>query len=255
MKNPAKQFEEWLAEAEQARFVGWDFGWFTGRLVEEPPPWSYAHLAQQKMVGVQTMLDMGTGGGELLASLAPLPPHTFATEAYAPNVAVAQTRLAPLGVQVVDNTAEPENAHLPFSDHFFDLIINKHEAYYPAEVARVLRPGGLFFTQQVGSEDCLGLNQWLGLEPTYSSTWYLAQAQQEIEAAGLVVEAAGEAFSPTNFYDVAAVAHYCRIIEWQFPGFEVEKYRPVLLAIHNYIQQFSFLPLLSHRFYVVARKP
>jgi len=33
---------------------------------------------------------MGTGGGEFLASLAPLPMHTSATEAYPPNVEIAR---------------------------------------------------------------------------------------------------------------------------------------------------------------------
>lgn len=40
---------------------------------------------------------MGTGGGEFLAGLQPLPPHTCATEGYPPNIPIAQQRLKRLG--------------------------------------------------------------------------------------------------------------------------------------------------------------
>ena len=48
-----------------------------------------------------TMLDMGTGGGEFLFSLHPLPKTVYATEGYKPNVPIARQRLEPLGVKVV----------------------------------------------------------------------------------------------------------------------------------------------------------
>jgi hypothetical protein len=47
-----------------------------------------------------TLLDLDTGGGELLAASAPLPRRTIATEGWAPNVPVARDRLSPLGVEV-----------------------------------------------------------------------------------------------------------------------------------------------------------
>ncbi|TWM62046.1 hypothetical protein CHCC14814_3869 [Bacillus paralicheniformis] len=44
---------------------------------------------------------MGTGGGEFLSKLGPLPSSAYATECYFPNVPVAKERLTPLEVQVV----------------------------------------------------------------------------------------------------------------------------------------------------------
>jgi hypothetical protein len=43
------------------------------------------------------MLDLQSGGGELLAGLPTLPPLMVATEGYTPNVAVAARRLRPRG--------------------------------------------------------------------------------------------------------------------------------------------------------------
>ena len=67
------------------------------------------------------MLDMGTGGGEFLSSLAPLPDQTWATEAFLPNLPLAKARLELLGIQVVHVDSDFE---LPFVDEEFYLVIN-----------------------------------------------------------------------------------------------------------------------------------
>ena len=42
---------------------------------------------------------------------------------------------------------------MPFEDSRFDVVLNRHELDDPAEVFRVLRPGGVFLTQQVDGRD------------------------------------------------------------------------------------------------------
>ncbi|KAF6591680.1 SAM-dependent methyltransferase, partial [Paenibacillus sp. EKM208P] len=63
--------------------------------------WSYASKAFALIHSSKAMLDMGTGGGELLSRLRPFPEIVCATEAYAPNVPIAKARLEPLGVRVM----------------------------------------------------------------------------------------------------------------------------------------------------------
>ena len=94
-----------------------------------------------KIRNVESLLDMGTGGGEFLSLLQPLPPNTYATEGYAPNVPIAKERLESLGVKVYAIIDDDENANLPFEDNQFDLIINKHESYTPNEIFRILKGG------------------------------------------------------------------------------------------------------------------
>ncbi|MEX0875333.1 MAG: hypothetical protein WD646_02505 [Actinomycetota bacterium] len=85
-------------------------------------------------------------------------------------------------------------SRLPFRDSSLDLVIDRHEAFRATEVARVLRPGGTFLTQQVGSRNEMELNDALGDEvvPCLSPTLddYVAQ----LEHAGLAVTDAREAF-------------------------------------------------------------
>ncbi|CAM3261815.1 hypothetical protein OCAE111667_00205 [Occultella aeris] len=53
----------------------------------------------------------------------------------------------------------PDDAtRLPLPDATFAVVLDRHEAYDPAEVSRVLAPGGGFLTQQVGSADGTRLN-------------------------------------------------------------------------------------------------
>src|SRR4030043_401044 len=94
----------YLKQAEDAAFSGWDFSFTgrTGRVIEAPLKWNYYNVVLPHLKKAEKMLDMGTGGGEFLSELAPLPPTTYVTEQYHPNVAVAKKRLEPLGVKVFE---------------------------------------------------------------------------------------------------------------------------------------------------------
>ena len=42
---------------------------------------------------------------------------------------------------------------LPFHNDEFDIVINRHGNYVPAELHRILKPGGIFITEQVGEDN------------------------------------------------------------------------------------------------------
>jgi len=77
-----ERFQQLVDEEQQAAFSSWDFHWLEGRMVQDEPPWDYPALVRKHLDSAHSILDMGTGGGELLSSLAPLPPDTHTTEAY-----------------------------------------------------------------------------------------------------------------------------------------------------------------------------
>jgi hypothetical protein len=59
----------WLhVEQEQASFIGWDFSYLDGKYEQEPTPWCYEDLVRRVLTPDMHLLDMGTGGGERLAS-------------------------------------------------------------------------------------------------------------------------------------------------------------------------------------------
>ncbi len=252
IQNP-ELFERLIAEALAQDFSGWDFSWLEGRWEEDDLPWDFCKIVFERSRSVQSLLDMGTGGGEMLSTLVPFPPQTWATEGYPPNVPVAQARLAPLGCWVV--AVDGEDDKLPFKDATFDLIINRHESYAPKEVRRILKPGASFITQQVGGRHTIRLNEWLQETVDYEyADWALEKAVHQLEDAGFQILDAREAFPGKRFFDIGAVVFYLKIIAWQIEDFSVERYYDKLAALHNEIQTRGAFEASSHYFYIEARK-
>src|SRR5659263_522377 len=148
-----RTYEDLVSDALSAPIKGWNFSWLTGRADCDDLPWDYASLARDALPNATRLLDIDTGGGEILASLAPLP-AAIATGPYPPNVPIATARLAPLGVDVRAGRASA----LPVADGEVTLVLNRHGLLDPAETARVLAPHGMFLTQQVGSRNDLAFN-------------------------------------------------------------------------------------------------
>ncbi|MBA2692834.1 MAG: class I SAM-dependent methyltransferase [Rubrobacter sp.] len=241
-----------LRVEEREPFEGWDFSHLEGRMHEESPSWNYGCIVRKTLSGCDSLLDMGTGGGEFLSELAPLPADTHATEGYAPNVPVAQAKLEPLGVRV----HEIGDDRLPLSDESFDLVINRHESYDPAEVRRVLRPGGRFITQQVGGRNDLDLNELLAApNPDFGmSHWDLPCARMELEAVGFAVIEAAQEFPLTRFSDVDAIVLYLKSVPWQIPDFAVDLYLDRLKMLENRIRNEGSIAIRGHRFFLVSEK-
>src|SRR3989338_602745 len=92
---------EWKKE-EKKQFSGWNFSDFKGKMREEKLPWDYSTMARKLIRKSNSVLDMGTGGGELFSTLGPFPKHTVATEGYKPNFILAKKCLNMMGVKVID---------------------------------------------------------------------------------------------------------------------------------------------------------
>jgi len=252
MQN-SELFDLLMADANHP-FAGWDFSHIsaTGRMAEAPLSWSYASKLLMPLRRAQSLLDMGTGGGEFLSSLQPLPPLTCATEGYAPNVPVARQRLEPLGIKVYEVV---EDGKLPFDDNQFDLVINRHEYYDPSEVMRVLKPGSQSITQQVGSTNENDLNALMGAVENQFGNWTLIYAVKQLQDTGWHIIEQREDHPVMRFFDVGAIVYYLKAIPWQIPDFSVEGYFDKLLEIHNLIEQRGYIDFHMDRFLIIAEKP
>jgi SAM-dependent methyltransferase len=246
------EFARLVAEAEAVPVEGWDFSWFDGRATEERPSWGYARLMANRMTRARAALDIQTGGGEVLAGITHPPAVLAATESWPPNARLARRNLAPLGGRVVQVA---DDAPLPFPAGSFDLVVSRHpvELVWP-EVARVLRPGGTFFSQLVGAGSNRELTDFMMGPQPVSQARGASRARAEAEAAGLVVVDLREEALRTVFNDVGAVVYFLRKVLWTVPGFTVEGYRDRLRLLHEQIQ--SEGPFVAHaqRALIEARK-
>ncbi|GIE97243.1 class I SAM-dependent methyltransferase [Paractinoplanes rishiriensis] len=205
------------------------------------------------LLGVDTggLLDVDTGGGELLASLAPLPAGTTAVEGWRPNLEVARARLSPLGAEVVF----APDATLPIADESVSVVLNRHGRLDAAETARVLRPAGWLLTQQVGSEDCAAVNELLGAPDAYRTPWNADVAAEALKAAGFTVTDVREEWPWFAFRDIGALVYQLRAVPWQVPDFTVTRYHEGLRRIDAIIRRRGEFRVLAHRFLIRARKP
>ena len=240
-----QQFDEPADPAVGAlgeRATGWEFAWLDGRPGE--PTWSYPELARALVRRAGSVLDLDTGSGELLAELAPLPPHAVAVESWARNTPVARDRLAPFGVQVL--------TELPGGEDEFDLVLSRHGRLPAADIVRLLRPGGHLLSQQVGSDDLAGLNAALGAPRAYPRPWNAEVATAALEAAGLQVTDVREERPSLHFADIESVVRRLRDLPWQIRDFTPEKYADALSRVDSFIRLHGGLTVTSHRFLVQA---
>jgi SAM-dependent methyltransferase len=254
-----RSFEDPVAEGESVPVAGWDFSWFDGRANEERPPWGYARLLAARMAALAHVpgaaaLDLQTGGGEVLATVPVGPSTLIATESWPPNVELARQRLARLGVTVVPTADELDD--LPFADRSFDLVVSRHPVGIRwDEVARVLRPAGTYFSQDVGHGSVGELTEFMmGPQPepdgpTRDPRWSVLDA----EAAGLDVVDVREFRGRIEFLDVAAVIHFLRKVVWIVPDFRVTAYRDQLRKLHERIGADGPFHATSVRFLFEAR--
>ncbi len=242
-------------------FSGWDFpGMKRPVLLEPGPAWDYEALVRQYGHEAQAALDLGTGGGEFVASIRDdLPQRTVATEEWHVNAPIAYRRLAPLGV----DTIWCRSVYLPFRNEMFDLVFDRHEELEPADVARVLCPGGVIVTQQVGP------NNWIELQRYFGNATAGNRANSRLtdfgdirgeyahgfESAGLRITRSDQHDYKVAYQDLSDFVFMLLITPWTIPDFDVGRDVELLLALEEDCSTEDGLVLTWSRFLIVAKKP
>lgn len=242
--------KKWVLE-EKESFKGWDFTHLDGRWKEEETPWDYKKCVMSYLNPDSELLDMGTGGGEFLLTLGHSYENTSVTEAWEPNVKLCKEKLEPLGICVKQVFEDEE---LPFEDDTFDIIINRHESYSISEIKRILKPTGVFVTQQVGGKN----NEFLSKEliPDFISLYpdlLLDNETEKFKTEGFSILFEDEYFPFQRFLDVGAIVFYAKIMEWEFPGFTVDSCFDRLCNLQKILLEHGYIESFEHRFMIVAQ--
>lgn len=231
-------FDELVAKAMAVDEL--DVGWLSGRLTHGRNPWGYAQL----LAGLPrdaTVLDIDTGGGEVLARLPTRPERIVATERSRSAVRRARDRLSPLGVLVV----QADSRALPFRDASFDVVISRHPLVIDwAELGRVLTRDGRYLAQHVGPSSGAELLEFLLGPEVDRSGRHPRDAVLGAEEAGLRVTHIRVARSRLELLDIGAVVHLLRMVPWWIPDFTVEDYLDRLRELDERIRREG--PFLAH---------
>ena len=196
-------------------FTGWNLDRAAPKSLEEGPPWSYQSRAAQLARAANSILDMGTGGGEVFERVSmPHPGRAVATESWSVNVPVAAARLQPRGISVV----RTNSLVLPFRDRTFDLVLSRHEELHPTETARVLSFGGHVLTQQVGR------NRWCELREFFPRMQDFGDLFGAYEAgfreAGLTIAQSRKHDWKVAYRGLGDVVFLLCIAPWDLPDFD-----------------------------------
>ena len=252
MPSTDARFTELVERAVATPIEGWDFSFLDGRQTSTALPWDYERLAAPHVRSATRLADVDTGGGEVLARLAP-PAGSVAVEDWPPNVPIAAGRLEPFGITVRRRV----DGRLPLDDAVVDLVLNRHGDLDLPEIARVLRPGGTLLTQQIAARNEPEIGEAFGVPATSfpNAVRDLDDLAARTEAAGLVAELRAQAVVVTRYLDVGALVLQLRAVPWQVPGFDAHASLDVLRRIHDHIDERGSFDVTSARFLLQARRP
>ena len=245
------KLKEFWREEERNAFKGWDFSHLKNRWYDKKLPWDYKEILKEYLKANHKLLDMGTGGGEFLLTLNHPYRNVSVTEMWEPNVKLCKEKLEPLGIEVKQVFDDKE---LPFENDTFDIIINRHESFNVEEVKRILKPDGIFITQQVGGKNNETLSK--ALLKDFSSSFpenTLDTRLKEVRKNGFETFYAQEFFPFLRFKDVGAIVYFAKIIEWEFPNFSVDSCFKELCELNEEIKDKGYFESIEHRFIIVCR--
>jgi SAM-dependent methyltransferase len=150
---------------------------------------------------------------------------------------------------------EADAMRLPFGHCSFDLVASRHPvatAWF--EIARVLAPGGTYFSQQVGPGSVRELTDFMMGPQPVNEARSAERASKSAKATGFVVCQIRRQSLETVFYDVAAVVHFLRKVPWIVPGFNTRAYRDRLEALHALIQDSGSFVAHAQSFLIEATR-
>lgn len=159
--EPVTQDELRTIAGDVGELRGWDFSGV--RHERDPVPWDYQDVAGRYLRPGGRVLDIGTGGGEQFLKLVPLIGAGIGIDA-SPGMVARAGANTPAGLVGKVSFAVMDAGRLELPGASFDVVLNRHAPIYAAEIVRVLCPGGVFITQQVGGRNTQSIFAAFGWE-------------------------------------------------------------------------------------------
>ncbi len=243
----------YLQTEESKTISGWDFSYLDGRWESEELPWNYKEIIFKYLKNNHKLLDIGTGGGEFLLTLNHPFSNTTVTEGYKPNYKLCMEKLAPKGIKVYNYVGD--ELFKLIGDEQFDIVINRHESYNESEIYRILKPNGVFITQQVGAFNNQDLATFF--DKSHKNQFpeiTLDKSIKRLTDNNFEIIYSKEHYPMLKFYDLGAIAYFAKIIEWEFINFSVKDNIDKFIVLQDELKKTGYISSTEHRFIIVATK-
>jgi ubiquinone/menaquinone biosynthesis C-methylase UbiE len=232
---------------------GWDFPQI--KFSSEGPRINYRRVVESYLDRNQKLLDIGTGGGEKFLKFAPKVKEAIGIDVDPKMIETARENLRKSGLPNVKFEV-CDSEKLKFGNREFDVVIDRQAPFNPKEVARVLKPGGVFITQQVSEGDKLNFKKIFqrgdsyGIKPGTLENRYLRELQ---EAGMKIIEE--KTANTIEYYrsmdDVIFLLANTPIV----PDFDFEREQDKLKQIEERFTTEKGIKMNAERFLIVAKKP
>ncbi|MUG68986.1 methyltransferase domain-containing protein [Paenibacillus campinasensis] len=146
---------------------GWDFSQV--KCVTEDAPWDLYREVTNVCKKSDILLDIGTGGGEAILSIAESAWLLIGIDRSAGMIETATRNVAKSGKSNV-RFFKMDAEHLEFPHRFFDIVTCRHSEFSATEIAKVIVNGGTFLTQQVSENDKINIKEAFGRGQAWGTT-------------------------------------------------------------------------------------
>lgn len=203
--------------------TGWDFS--SVRTKRAPVPWEYLDVVRKYITQADRVLDIGTGGGERFLQLALQFEEGMGVDIDSEMIAQARKNQT---IRQITNVewCVMSGGRLAFRAAEFDGVLNRHSRVYVAEIARVLRPGGYFMTQQVGRRNTGNVFAAFGWTPaSFGADWWqpVTELASAFERLGCKVIAKAEYDVRYWFLDVPSLIFWLKAVPLPEP-FDLQRH-------------------------------
>ncbi|KXY70832.1 class I SAM-dependent methyltransferase [Bacillus anthracis] len=141
------------------RVNGWDFSKIKCETVGDT--WDFYGEVKERCKLTDTLLDVGTGGGENVLNIASSAKLLIGIDNSNGMIETAYSNLKISGVKNVEFFQMNSEA-LTFPPVHFDIASSCHAPFIASELANVMKQGAFFLTQQVSEHDKLNLKEAFG---------------------------------------------------------------------------------------------
>lgn len=179
---------------------GWEFSQV--RVLADRADWEFNEEVIKASNRTDSLLDIGTGGGENLLKIA-----SFVKQAVGIDLSIGMIGSA---IENLERSGQ-KNVHfqhmsseeLQFPADSFHIVTSRHAPFGSLEVARVLKKGGMFLTQQVSEGDKQNIKNAFGRGQSFTDAdgTLKEKYRQELKNAG---------FSKVQTYDYNVLEYYER---------------------------------------------
>jgi SAM-dependent methyltransferase len=219
------------------------------KLQEDPLPWDFRNIVKGFLSGRDSLLDMFAPNPELLSSLPWLPERVaFVDRGETPSTTKKIWRVNGREVPVSHASGD---CLLPYSDGAFDIVVNNRGRYEISELARVLVPGGVFITQQIGGMNASDLCAALGLSPKQTGR-NLVQNTAAFERAGFRLVDCGESLGRQRFYRVEDILFFIKHTPILAENFKERLVREDLAVLGKVLDLQGYFDCICHRYFLVV---